>query len=92
MIIKNVLPRPFKVILNGKTYDFPVNAKMEVEDKEGEFILSIQPLLAKEEIEKAAESSIKDSTVETVTIESEPVEIEKPKAKKNVSKSKKSRK
>lgn len=92
MIIKNVLPRQFKVLLNGKTYDFPVNSKIEVEDKEGEYILSIQPLLVKEEAEKTINKVTATPVTETVTIEADPMEIEKPKVKKNVVKNKKSRK
>ena len=85
MIIKNVLQRPIKVLLNGKTYDFPVKSSLEVDDKEGEFILSIQPSLVKEEKKE-------EPIVESVVINAEPVEIEEPKAKKNVVKNKKSRK
>ena len=76
MIIKNVLPRHFEVLLNGKKYSFPAGASVEVDDKEGPFIMMLQPLLVcpKEE---------------TVKIEGKPEEI---KAKKNVTKNKKSRK
>lgn len=76
MIIKNVLPRQFEVMLNGKKYVFSAGASVEVPDAEGKWILRAQPLLVKDE-------------PESVTIEGEP---EKIKVKKNVAKNKKSRK
>lgn len=86
MIIKNNNAKQLTVLLNGKAYVFNPGASMEVPEKEGTFILSIQPLL----------TAVK---AETVEIHSEPAKIEppvveepkaeKPKAKKNV-KSKKS--
>ena len=82
MIIKNILARQFDVMLNGKKYTFTAGASMEVPDKEGEFILMLQPLLCEEK-------------KETVEIHSEPVQMvkkEEPKVKKNAGKNKKSRK
>lgn len=80
MIIRNNLAKQVKVILNGKEFVFNSGAEIEVSDREGEFILMLQPML-----------TIKKETV----IHSEPAEIvkkEEPKAKKNVVKNKKSRK
>lgn len=76
MIIKNNNAKQLSVLLNGKTYVFNPGDSKEVPEKEGKFILSIQPLL----------TAVK---AETVEIHSEPVQIitpnvEKPKAKKNV--------
>lgn len=76
MIIKNNNAKQLTVLLNGKAYVFNPGVSMEVPEKEGKFILSIQPLL----------TAVK---AETVEIHSEPVKIvtpkvEKPKAKKNV--------
>lgn len=76
MKIKNNTAKQLSVLLNGKAYVFNAGDSMEVSEKEGKFILSIQPLL----------TAIK---AETVEIHSEPVKIvtpkvEKPKAKKNV--------
>lgn len=48
MIIKNVLPRCFEVLLDGKKYEFPTGASMEVSEKVGEYILMLQPLLVEE--------------------------------------------
>lgn len=75
MIIKNILPQHFEVLLDGKKYSFPAGASVEVSDREGKFILRLQPLLVEE--------------VKSVKIEGKPEEI---KVKKNVGKSKKSRK
>ncbi len=76
MIIKNNNAKQLTVLLNGKAYVFNPGVSMEVPEKEGKFILSIQPLL----------TAVK---AETVEIHSEPVKIvtpkvEKPKVKKNV--------
>lgn len=81
MIIKNILPRHFEVLLDGKKYSFPAGSSVEVSEKEGKYIMMLQPLLvcAKEEV------------IESVVVTSKPSVIEKPKAKKNV-KNKKSRK
>ena len=82
MIIKNVLPRYFEVLLDGKKYCFPKGASVEVSDREGSYIMMLQPLLV----------AVKEEDAKPVVITSEPAEIEKPKAKKNVAKNKKSRK
>lgn len=76
MIIKNILPRQFEVLLNGKKTVFPAGASVEVPDEEGKWILRAQPLLVADE-------------PKSVTIEGKPEEI---KVKKNVAKNKKSRK
>lgn len=76
MIIKNVLPQLFEVLVNGKKYSFPAGASIEVDDAEGKWILRTQPLLVKDE-------------PKSVTIEGKPEEI---KVNKNVVKNKKSRK
>lgn len=76
MIIKNVLPREFIVLLDGKEYRFAAGDSMEVSDRVGEFLLMLQPLLVAE-----APKSVK--------IEGKPEEI---KVKKDVVKNKKSRK
>lgn len=76
MIIKNVLPQLFEVLVDGKKYEFPAGASVEVDDAEGKWILRAQPLLVKDE-------------PKSVTIEGKPEEI---KVKKNVVKNKKSRK
>ena len=81
MIIRNNLAKQVKVILNGKEFVFNSGAEIEVSDNEGEFILSLQPMLC--------------VVKEKVIVHSEPAEIEikeEPKAKKNVVKNKKSRK
>lgn len=82
MIIKNVLPRYFEVLLDGKKYSFPAGSSIEVSDREGSYIMMLQPLLV----------SVKEEVIESVVVAGEPSEIEKPKAKKNVVKNKKSRK
>lgn len=82
MIIKNVLPRYFEVLLDGKKYSFPAGSSMEVSDREGSFIMMLQPLLV----------TVKEEVIKPVIVTSEPSEIEKPKAKKNVVKNKKPRK
>lgn len=82
MIIKNNNAKQITVLLNNKAYRFNAGDSMEVPEREGSFILSIQPLL----------TVVKKETVE---IHSDPVPVEpveKPKAKKNVGKNKKSRK
>ena len=76
MIIKNILPRHFEVLLDGKKYSFPAGSSMEVSEREASYIIMLQPLLVKDE-------------PKSVTIEGEP---EKIKVKKNVAKNKKSRK
>lgn len=76
MKIKNNNAKQLTVLLNNKAYVFNPGDSLEVPETEGNFILSIQPLL----------TAVK---AETVEIHSEPVKIEtpkvaKPKAKKNV--------
>ena len=80
MIIKNNTAKQLSVLLNGKSYVFNAGDSMEVSEAEGEWIVSIQPLLC----------AVK---AETVEIHTEPVEMEvkEPKAKKDA-KNKKSRK
>ena len=82
MKIVNNTSKQLSVLLNNKVYKFNAGDSMEVTETEGSWILSIQPLLSV-------------AKVETVEIHTEPVEMEKkeePKAKKNVTKNKKSRK
>ena len=76
MIIKNILPQLFEVLVNGKKYSFPAGSSVEVPDTDAKWVLRAQPLLVKEE-------------PESVKIEGEP---EKIKVKNNVVKNKKSRK
>lgn len=82
MIIKNILPRHFEVLLDGKKYSFPAGSSMEVSEREASYIMMLQPLLV----------AVKEEVIKPVVINSEPSEIEKPKAKKNVVKNKKPRK
>ena len=70
MIIKNILPQLFEVLVNGKKYSFPAGASVEVDDAEGKWILRAQPLLVKDE-------------PKSVTIEGEPSEIKVKKDAKN---------
>lgn len=82
MKIVNNTAKQLSVLLNNKVYKFNAGDSMEVTEAEGSWILRIQPLLSV-------------AKVETVEIHTEPVEMEKkkePKAKKNVTKNKKSRK
>lgn len=76
MIIKNVLPREFIVLLDGKEYKFAAGESMEVSEKVGKLLMMLQPLLV-------------SPKQESVKIEGKPEEI---KVKKNVVKNKKSRK
>ena len=79
MIIRNNTAKQIIVLLDGKDFTFDSGAEIEVSEREGKFILMLQPML----VEKK------------VVIHSEPAEIEKkeePKAKKDVAKNKKSRK
>lgn len=79
MIIKNNLPKQITVVLNGQKYVWNNGDEIEVTEAEGKWILRIEPQLAIVE-------------PKTVEIHSEPVKIQEPKAKKDVVKSKKSRK
>ncbi len=82
MKIVNNTSKQLSVLLNNKVYKFNAGDSMEVTETEGSWLLSIQPLLSV-------------AKVKTVEIHTEPVEMKKkeePKAKKNVTKNKKSRK
>lgn len=77
MIIRNNSAKQIKVLLDGKEFVFNPGTEHEVSEREGSFILMLQPLLC--------------AVKEEIVIHSKPAEIE-PKVEKNVVKNKKSRK